>query len=609
MKLFLQLLLLFIGNVTFCQNMEWGKFSQKEIEMTDVSFESGAEAVKLGEIGHLKITESGYELLEYDRTKILSVDGFDHAQKKWSYHPGVLNDKVVIQDAHTVNFVNGTAIITPLDKKDIIISRNGDEEEIAFAFPNVRIGSIIEYKVKILRTSNLYASPWRFQNSIPTISSQLFLNLATTADYKTILKGKQLNRKYGGKKNNKRWELLNIPSDNVIKNVYNPDDYRERLMYQYTSARLYYGSYYSENTWNGFRKLINNDIQKSKKGADFKEIANSIRNGSTKLETLRNTVRYLRDHYQWNRHTAVQSFNLASEFLKKKTGNTADFNIVLEEILKVKNIQSEIAVNSLRSNGRIIVAYPTFSKLQTLVNIVEIDNGEKLMIDAATSQPDNLRFLSLNHYNYIVLGLEERGDVFTVVSPPLSEFISQQNLTIEDENSQVQVTNRSTGYFNSGDFKPQIFNVFRGIQTNENTKKESDEWQVNNQTISFENPANSFFVIENPLSKTLATILVEKDRDYPIEIDFPFLTTVILNTKLPENYHLESTDFNRKISAFNGALQYLQQVELKDGEPLLTWSLLINKTVFETGEIQEYQNFTSQLSAVFSEVAVAKKVK
>ena len=277
--------------------------------------------------------------------------------------------------------------------------------------------------------------------------------------------------------------------------------------------------------------------------------------------------------------------------------------------MKVKNIQSEIAVNSLRSNGRIIVAYPTFSKLQTLVNIVEIDNGEKLMIDAATSQPDNLRFLSLNHYNYIVLGLEERGDVFTVVSPPLSEFISQQNLTIEDENSQVQVTNRSTGYFNSGDFKPQIFNVFRGIQTNENTKKESDEWQVNNQTISFENPANSFFVIENPLSKTLATILVEKDRDYPIEIDFPFLTTVILNAKLPENYHLESTNFNRKISAFNGALQYLQQVELKDGEPLLTWSLLINKTVFETGEIQEYQNFTSQLSAVFSEVAVAKKVK
>ena len=92
-------------------------------------------------------------------------------------------------------------------------------------------------------------------------------------------------------------------------------------MYQYTSARLYYGSYYSENTWNGFRKLINNDIQKSKKGADFKEIANSIRNGSTKLETLRNTVRYLRDHYQWNRHTAVQSFNLASEFLKKKTGS------------------------------------------------------------------------------------------------------------------------------------------------------------------------------------------------------------------------------------------------------------------------------------------------
>lgn len=609
MKLFLPVLFFISGNLAFCQNMEWGKFSQKEIEMTDVSFEPGSDAVKLGEIGQLKITENGYELLEYGRTKILSVDGFDNAEKKWSYDPSVLNDKVVVQDAHTINFVNGIATITPLNKKDIIVSRNGDEEEIAFAFPNVRVGSIIEYKVKILRTSNLYASPWRFQNSIPTISSQLFLNLAATADYKIILKGKQLNKKYVGKKNNKQWELLNIPSDNVYKNLYNLEDYRERLMYQYTSARLYYGSYYSENTWNGFRKLINDDIRKSKKGADFQGIANSIKIGSTKLETLKNCVQYLRDNYQWNRRTAVQSFDLASGFLKKKTGNTADFNIVLKEVLKIKNIKSELAINSLRSNGRIIVAYPTFSKLQTLENIVEIDNGEKLMIDAATSQPDNLRFLSLNHFNYIVLGLEDRGDVFTIVSPSLSEFISQQKLIIQDENPQLEVKNKSKGYFNSDYFKPQIFNVFHGIKTSENTKQESDEWKLNNQMIELENPANSFFVIENPLMKALADLKVEKTRDYPIELDFPFLTTVMLQTKLPENYHLETADFNRKITAFSGSLQYMQEVESKDDEQFLTWSLLINKTVFQNSEIQEYQKFVDQLTTVFSEVAVVKKIK
>lgn len=593
----------------FCQNMEWGKFSQKEIEMTDVSFELGAEAVKLGEIGYLKITENGYELLEYGRTKILSIDGFENAQKKWSYRPSVLNDKVIVQEAQTINFIDGKEIITPLDKKDIIVSRNGDIEEIGFAFPNVRVGSIIEYKVKIYRTSNLYASPWRFQNSIPTISSQLFLNLAATADYKIILKGQQLNKKYIGKKNNKEWELINIPSDNMYKNVYNIEDYRERLMFQYTSARRFYGSYYSENSWKGFKNLIIKDLEKSSKKVDFQQIATRIKNGATKFETLKYCIQYLRDNYEWNEYLAVQASNMQTEFLQKKVGNAADFNMLLKGILSAKNINSQLVISSPRSNGRIIVAYPTFSKLQTLLNIVEIDDGEKLLIDGATSQPENLRFLSLNNFNYIVLGLEDRGEVFTIVSPSLSEFISRQNLKIEDENSKIEVKNKSKGYFNSSSFRHEFFNVFRGIKTNENTKQESDEWKLTNQTIEFDNPTNSLFIIENPLTKALKDLTMEKNRDYPIELDYPFLATIVLHGKLPENYKIKTTDFNRKISAFSGSLQYVQEVEFANNESFLTWSLLINKTVFQNNEIQEYQKFMEQLTSVFSEVAILKKIK
>lgn len=597
--------------MAFCQNMEWGKISQKEIELNDVSFEPGADAVKLGEIGHLKITDDGYELLEYGRTKILSINGFENAQKKWSYRPAVHNDNVVLQDAQTINFVDGKEIVTPLDKKDIIVSRNGDIEEIAFAFPNVRVGSIIEYKVKIFRTSNLYASPWRFQNSIPTLSSQLFLKVATVADYKVILKGQQLNKKYIDKrnKNNKEWELINIPSDNIFKNVYNVEDYRERIMFQYTSARKYYGSYYSENSWKGFKNLIIKEVEKSSEKVDFQQIASKIKNAPTKFETLRNCVQYLRDFYNWNRYLAFQASNMQSEFLQKKIGNAADFNILLNGILRAKKINAQLVINSSRSNGRIIVAYPTFSKLQTLLNIVEVDDGEKLLIDGATSKPENLRFLSLDNFNYIVLGLDDRGEVFTTVSPSLSEFISQQNLIIGETNSELEVKNRSKGYFNSESINQRPLNVFQGIKTKEQTKQEGEEWKSSSHTIEFENPTNSLFVIENPLAKTLKDLTVEKTRDYPIELDFPYLATIMFHTRLPQNYKMETDQFSRKISAFNGSLQYLQQVKSDKDDRFLTWSLLINKTVFQNNEIQEYQQFITQLESVFSEVAVIKMIK
>ena len=139
--------------------------------------------------------------------------------------------------------------------------------------------------------------------------------------------------------------MSRIAQNKKIASIYNDIENDKSSLKEIASKNgTYYEKYLDESgDVVSIRKIIIGEIKQittstvtakkysySYQGADFKEIANSIRNGSTKLETLRNTVRYLRDHYQWNRHTAVQSFNLASEFLKKKTGNTADFNIVLD---------------------------------------------------------------------------------------------------------------------------------------------------------------------------------------------------------------------------------------------------------------------------------------
>ena len=603
-KYFLLLLLTTVFSLAKSQEIPWGKVSPEEWAITEVPFENGAAAVKLKEIGMLKITNKGYELLEFGRTKILSDNGFEKAQRKWSYRPTLENDKVVLIDAQTINLVNGKVEITPLDKKDIFLNNDGTVEVLAYAFRNVRVGSIIEYQIKINRPNNKYASPWNFQNDIPTISSKLYLDLEAYSDYKIILKGELLNKKYAGKKRNRTWELENIPSDKMYKNVYNVEDYREKLMYQYTSARGYYGGYYSENSWSGFKNLVNDDLKESKKYANFQEISDHIKDGSTKLETLKNCLQYLRDHYQWDRYTAVQTFDLASEFLRKKRGNSAEFNVVLKEILKLKNINSELAINSLRSNGRIIVAYPAFSKLQTLVNIVEVDQGEKILIDAATTTPDKVRFSSLDFYNQIVLGLDTKGDGFMMTSPTLSEYISQQYLTMNEENSVVTIKNSSRGYFNFEGFKDQTFDVFAGNKISENNEDEIDEWKISKQTLDFDNPSNNLLVIENPFTKIFRELSVEKNRNYPIELEFPFLATVQLKTKLSRNQKIISENFSQKISAFNGDLQYVQQIENMDGEEIITWSFLQKKNIFQNKEIQEYNQFMDQLQLIISKAAV-----
>ncbi len=608
MKFFTLFAVFLFSTWAHSQQFKLGKLSQEEISLTEVSYEPGSDAVKLAEFGDLKITNTGYELMEYGRTKILTTSGLDYAQRKWSFRPEKKFDKVVLKEAQTINVVDGKTVITPVEKKDIIVSQNNGLTEIAVAFPNVKVGSVIEYKVLIMRPHDLFATPWRFQNNIPTLSSKLNLTLATDFEYRVILNGAELTKKYSGKKNNREWELSNIPSDKIFKNVYNKEDYREKLSFQFTAERNFHGTFYAENTWDGFKKLIAEEIAKSLKGANYQDIANDIKTGTTKFETLKNTIIYLRKNFTWNRYWAVTTKNLQSEFLRTKKGNAADFNILLNEVLKKKGIYSEMAVNSLRSNGQIILNFPTYSKMQTFVNIVESDGGEKIMVDAATSDPENLMFPNLNYFNNIVLGLNGAGENFLSVTPKISEFVSVQKLKINETNNELTIEDRAKGYFVSEDVKRENFYVFSGAKNETPQNYTEKDWNMQKQFVNFEN-TSPYYLVESPLTKTMRELEVSKNRNFPIALNFPFLITVELKTKLPATYQLQSENFNRKITSFNGNLQYIQNIERVGEEDFFTWSLLVNKVYFNTNEIAEYMEFIDLVNASLENAAVIKKIK
>ena len=608
MKSSFSLLLIFTFTLFFSQDFEWGKPSQEEIDLKSVPFEVGVDAVILKEYGELKIDEVGYELDEHIRIKILSTNGFSSAQKKWSYNSNNKFDKVIFREAQTINIIDGKQVVNQIDKKDILIYDKGNDiEELAIAFPNVKVGSIIEYKVKIIRPYNMYYSAWYFQNALPTLSSKLKLKSAS-GTYNLIFPTPKLGKKYLGKSKIREWELENIPSYNTYNHIYNISDNIERITFQYTSAKSSHGTYYSENTWEGFKNLINSKKEKSIEDLDFREYANKIQSGKSKFETLKNCLKFLRDNYKWNKYYATDTDRLKTNFLRTKTGNTADFNIFLEGILREKNIYSQLAVNSLRSNGRIIVGYPVLSKLQTLVTIVSLDNEEKTMVDAAISKPEDGHYLSRNYFNHLVFGLENVSDNFIETSPNLSEYVSQQELEIKNDSLNLKIRDQFKGYFELSAYKEKAFIKEPVVKITENDKKELDEWKINYRTVNLENPNSSFLTIENPFGEKIKELIVEKDRDYPIELDFPFLKTIQLKVKIPEGYILNTDNFQETISAFDAKLQYSQNVETgKDGKTLITWALLINKSIFEKKEIKDYINFTDKITKAVSKIAVIKK--
>lgn len=606
------LLFLMIPVTIFSQkDFSWGSLSQEEIDLKQVSFEPDADAVILKEFGLLEITNHGYNLEQHSQIKILSTNGFGQAQKKWFYSRDDQNNKVVLKDAQVINFIDGKKVITPISKKDIIISKKNESAEVlSFAFPNVSVGSIIEYRVIFYKPYDLAASPWRFQNDAPTLSSSLKLKLATNGDYKIILMGEQLRNKYRNKRHNKAWELQNIPSINTIDKVYNPNDYVERIMFQYTSQRYAHGTYYSENSWKGFKKLINADIEKSGKDINFKEIAGKIKNGSTPLETIQNCVQYLQDNYHWDEYLAPKTESLKGGILKTKSGNTADFNILLNNILQEKGIRSELVLNSLRSNGRIIPDYPVFARLQTLVTVVTLHDGEQIMIDAATSDPKNIKYPYLGYFNQITIKLNAPGDIFYTLSPPLSSFVSQQVLELSPQKSELKVKDSYNGYF--GTDEPDNFkssSVINGLLKYESDEEQTDDWKIKKSIYQIDNSSISFYTLENPLITKIGDLKIEEERNYPVELDFPFQITVQLRSKLPANHHFDVTSgFNQEISAFGSNVQYIQKTERNNDEVTVTWTLYINKVIFQLSELPEFRNFISRIIEATSKAVLIKSI-
>jgi len=608
MKSVLSLLFIFVFTLSFSQDFEWGKLSQEEIDLRSIPFEPTADAVTLKEYGELKIDYVGYELEEHIRIKILSPNGFSSAQKKWSYSSNNKFDKVIFREAQTINIVDGKTVITPIDKKDILVyNKSNDVEELAIAFPNIRVGSIIEYKVKIIRPYNIYYSAWYFQNALPTLSSKLKLKTAS-GTYNLIFPTPKLGKKYVGKNKIREWELSNVPSYNTYTKIYNISDNIERITFQYTSAKGFHGTYYSENTWEGFINLINSKKEKSLEDLDFREYANKIQTGKNKFETLKNCLKFLRDNYKWDKYYATDTDRLKSNFLRTKTGNTADFNIFLQGILREKKIYSQLAVNSLRSNGRIIVGYPVLSKLQTLVTIVSLDNEEKTMIDAAISKPEDGHYLSRNYFNHLVVGLDNMSDNFINVSPNLSEYLSQQELEIKNDSLKLNIRDQFKGYFNPEPYENQTFINAPILNKSETKNKNLDEWNIIYKNVVLDNPNDAFTIIENPFTKIIKDLTVEKDRDYPIELDFPYLKTIQLKVKIPKGYKLETNDFQKTFSDFDNKLQYVQSIEYKNNdEATITWTILINKSIFQPKEIPVYNHFIEKISSTISTVAVIKK--
>lgn len=634
MKTYLNLILSLILIPAFCQinpKTKWGQVSQEEISYNQVDFDNDAGAVILYEEGYTLI-ENSYETTVYRRIKILNERGIEAANQEIKFYSYKNIENITSIKAQTINFVNGKPQISTVDKNSFFDTQLNEYWTVKkFAFPNVKVGSILEFEYKLEDKGLYYIDAWRFQHEYPTLYSKYNLSNRSYLDFTSLALGEQtiaLSKSHQ-KSGVSNWVLKNVPSYNTLKFVYNPEDASERIALQLrgylkenVDAMGHNDKYQSvTTTWKELNnEMLNNFYIKNANPGVGKEIADGITNGKTETETLENVYKYFKTNYNWDKYYGIYPKKSNREVANTKSGNSADLNLLLNTILKSKGLKADLLMISTRKNGKPIGNYPYLGQFDSVVNLVRTTDGKQYIIDASDMTFDP-GYAALKNYNYAGLIVDPKEEKFLELTPPISDLQSVQNYVVKSNHFVMTQTDKRSGYFKQQDRKiPQGISKYNPIlrpldlltnELNVQTKNSEEDHQqierIQSETTDF--IGASFIAVQNPLKDIISTYkLEEPERERALEFDFPFHYNVSVVIEIPNGYKAEiPSAYDSQSMASYKDLGYSQSAEIKNDKLILHIEFYLAKASLQ-GKYKEVKSFFDKIIQESNKSLLLKKL-
>jgi hypothetical protein len=185
------LMFLAIGMPSFAQQKAtpaFGKVEKADLEIKQCEFDKNADAMVLFDVAEVycNVNPNAMRVEDYVSTqferhiriKILSDKGLKRADIHIPYYSYKGAERIKNLSAQTYNLDPSGNVVTSKVEKKLIYTKKLSSRytEDAFSFPEVKAGSIIEYKYVLDGESMIGLKDWYFQSSMPVKYSQFTLN-------------------------------------------------------------------------------------------------------------------------------------------------------------------------------------------------------------------------------------------------------------------------------------------------------------------------------------------------------------------------------------------------------------------------------------------------
>jgi hypothetical protein len=649
----------------FAQDYELGKVTIQELNQKQHPTDTSAVAAVLFTKGksYFDFVENSHFILVTEveaKIKIYKKGGFEWANKEIDYYIGGDEDEsVIINKATTYNFVNGKIEKTRLNGEgEFKENTNKFWANKKFTMPNVKEGSVIEYKYTIKSPYYSNLQDWKFQHVIPVDYSEyktlipeyytynyfnrgnIILNVVKEKKNRTInlLDNRPLDKRIGGARNSEKIDIYenytlinakNIPAFKEEEYSNNIENYLSSVKYQLVSIQFPNQTVKSfTDSWEDVAKHINesNNFGEELTKVNYfeKDFAILLNQKEPNNETQINTIyNFVKNHYKWNESLGVYTEIGVSKAYKDKVGNVAEINLTLIAMLRKAGLNANPIVLTTRSQP--INLYPSTTAFNYVICGVEI--GEEIIFLDATEKMLKPGLLPNRALNYIGRLIRQNSTSIEVDLSPKSIskktvmiFASIENKTIKGNIKETLTENKAYNFriknnliledtylenieksmpgFEISDYKVE------NKATPEEPLKEDyyftaeNEIEIINDKIFFK-PLMFFALDENPFK--------QEKREYPIDFKFPTNDNYTITYNLPAGYVVESLPEKINIATEDNLASFSFLIGDMGNKVQIVSSFKINASLVSSDYYESIKAFFNQVYLKMNEKIVLKK--
>ncbi|WP_407478051.1 DUF3857 domain-containing protein [Elizabethkingia meningoseptica] len=585
-----------IYTVSFAQKeifLNYPKVTEKEIKKEKSTIDPSAGAEILYRSVHYFIDPSTHQLNQevYSQIKVYDKNrAKDYLTVELNLYQSTQSSNAETLSnlkATTYNYNNGKIETDKVEKDSKYKSKESKNYIVSkFTFPNVKDGSVLEYKYKRQSPFFWIVPTTIIEKDIPVVYTEYIFDMPKYFGYNINYTGALTPNKrhvaeeflYGIEGRTYRFGFDNLKPFEEEEYVLNSDNYKTKVSAELNSVAYTNGEVKNYAlSWEDIRKQLNenDDFGKElKKKLPSNFIPADISSEKDPLERVKKILAFAQKSFKWDRVNGVFTDNGTNNLIKTKTGNVADINLTLIKMLRECKITAYPLVLSTINNG-IIGYHPSINSLNYVVACIEID-GKLHVLDASNKQ-SLIDILPPKVYNY-------KG--FLMTDKEVKELV-MENTNISKTFLTVNATLNPDGTF-KGSFSDKDTSLY-SMLNNESFEDDKEAYQklykdrykfaltdIKTELL----PDNDFettfnFTADNLVDAVgnkfiinpLLFLNVEKnnfdqkgERKMPVELIAGYEKTKNVSITIPDGYVVENLPKSKKIITEDKEISYTYDI-------------------------------------------------